>query len=82
MDERHLRVVEQDGATGDGDATIDLSGTEPVVDVTPEENPWVAGRERMTHPSLQDRAPRKPEIRPTIGRDDRIRAYLRLVDGT
>jgi hypothetical protein len=80
MDGRHLRVVESDGATGDGDATIDLSGADPVVDVTPEENPWVAGRERMTHPSLQE--PRKPEVRPTVGRDDRIRAYLRLVDGT
>ena len=83
MDERHLRVVGGEADTTDEtqDATLDLTGSEPVVDVTPEENPWTGARDRGTHPSQQDRSGRPP-IRPTTGRDDRIRAYLRLVDGS
>ena len=88
MDERHLHVVDTDAAAP-GEPVVDLTGSEPLIDVSPEENPWTAasGRDRrLTHPSLQDGAPRhRPDrqpLRPTTGRDDRIRAYLRLVEGS
>jgi hypothetical protein len=86
MDERHLRVVNADAAAP-GAPIVDLTGDHPVIDVTPEENPWTAagaGERRLAHPSLQG-GPRREEdeqrVAPRVGRDERIRAYLRLVDG-
>jgi hypothetical protein len=86
MDERHLRVVDPDAAAP-GSPIVDLSGDQPVIDVTPEENPWTAttaGQRRIAHPSLQG-GPRRDDVEqrvaPRARRDGRIRAYLRLVDG-
>ena len=79
MDDRHLQVVSRGkgaDATEDDEVIV-------VPDVSAEENPWTADRQRAEHPSVRGRGrpELRPELRPTVGRDDRIRAYLRLVEG-